>query len=236
MSALALILALFLAQDPTAATPPADPGDAPADASLVPVDPAASEPVAAPEAPPAPLPFPVGAPRDDYGLVAWCYGALRGYTDLHDTVMPDVIRIETRWRPPNSDLAADLKVYADMQKQARMDLKAFARAMQAAEKASLRPINAEGAKAVTKGRGIWISAPGTTTARMAQEWMSWTLPARCGSTAEALEARSKLGGAAFKANEPEPAPEPVATETPPEAPAPAEEPAAPAEAGLRGPQ
>src|SRR5437016_3950233 len=82
----------------------------------------AAEPAAA--APPADLPaeaqpedrFPAGAPHDDYLFVAWCYGSLRTYLDLHDQVMPEVTRIESTFRPPDRKLSDDLKVYADLQK------------------------------------------------------------------------------------------------------------------------
>jgi hypothetical protein len=203
---LPLLLALFLQAQPAAA-----------DAAQPPAPPAA-------EAPATPAPpeesWPAGAPRDDYQLVAWCYGALRGYLDLHDQVMPEVTRIETTFRPPGRKLSDDLQVYADMQKQGRSDLKRFQAAMTAAEKASLRPINTVGAAAVSKGRGVWNAGPDVTKARMAQEWMSWTLPARCQTTADSLEARAKLMGATFKVNTEEDAP------TPP--PPPADKPADPA--------
>jgi hypothetical protein len=190
MSALLLALAL-LAQDASAAPAPAAPA------------PAAEE-----------LPWPAGAPRDDYGLVSWCYGALGGYLDLHDQVMPEVTRIETAFRSPNSTLAQDLKVYADMQRQSRQDLKLFAGAMEAAEKASLKPINTVGAAAVKRGLATWAAAPNMPKARIAQEWMSWSLPVRCGPTAERLEQRAKLLGATFDptagAIAPEAAPQPEA--------------------------
>jgi len=173
--------------------------------------PAADAPAVAEEAP-----WPVGAPRDDYELVAWCYGALRGYVDLHDQVMPEVTRIESAFHRPGAKLSDDLKVYADQQKQARIDLKKFEAALNAAEKASARPINAVGAEAVVKGRGLWNAGPDVTKARLAQEWMSWTLPARCTSTAQSLEARAKLMSPALKANVEEPQ-------------APADKPAAPAD-------
>ena len=197
MSALLFALAL-LAQD-------ADPGAAPAPA----------EP--APEAAPAAeeLPWPAGAPHDDYGLVAWCHGALTGYLDLHDQVMPEVTRIETTYRPPGRTLAEDMKIYADLQKQARKDLKLFERAIEAAEKASIRPLAPVGAAAIKKGRTVWSGASGLTPARIAQEWMSWSLPVRCAPTAERLEKNAKLLGAAFDpaagAEEPAPAEEPAAT-------------------------
>lgn len=160
----------------------------------------AAEPAAATPATPAgaeELPWPVGAPHDDYGLVSWCHGALSGYLDLHDQVMPEVTRIESTYRPPNRPLAEDLKVYADMQKQSRKDLKAFERAIEAAEKASIRPLGPIGAAAIKKGQAVWAGAPNLTKARLAQEWMSWSLPVRCGPTAERLEKNAKLLGAAF---------------------------------------
>ncbi|MBT9472516.1 MAG: hypothetical protein V4514_23230 [Pseudomonadota bacterium] len=172
MSALFLALALF-AQDPVAA--------------------GASEP--APQA--AEPPYPPGAPHDDYGLVSWCHGALTGYLDLHDRVMPEVTRIETTYRAPGSSLKEDLKVYADMQKQSRQDLKLFARAMEAAERASIKPINTLGGAAVQRGRSGWAAAANLPKARVAQEWMSWSLPARCVPTATRLEKQAKLLGAAF---------------------------------------
>ena len=192
MSALLLALALF-AQDPAAAAP---------------------EPAAEPA--PAEARWPVGAPRDEYQFVGWCYGALRGYLDLSDEVMPEVKRIETRWRRPGSNLAEDMKAYTDMEKAGRVQLIQFQTALTAAEKASLRPINQIGANAVRQGRMTWRAGPDVTPARKAQEWMSWTLPAVCETTAASLETRAKLMGATFQVNaEPEaPAPETPAPAAP----------------------
>jgi len=183
---LAFVLALFFADQPAAA-----------DAVQAPAPPPAVE---SPAEPVKEDPWPVGAPRDDYQLVAWCYGVLRGYVDLHDKVMPEVTRIESSFRRPGTKLADDLKVYADQQREARADLKRFQSALTAAEKASLRPINAVGAQAVAKGHAVWNAGPEVSKARVAQEWMSWTLPARCQSTARSLEERAKLMGPAFKVN------------------------------------
>ena len=153
---------------------------------------------------------PVGAPREDYPFVGWCYGALRAYLELHDQVMPEVTRIETTYRKPGTKLSDDLKVYADMRKDGQAKLKIFQRAMTAAERASLKPINALGAEAVRKGRSTWTAGPEITKARMAQEWMSWALPDRCETVAVALEERATLMGATFQVNaEPEPAPPPA---------------------------
>jgi hypothetical protein len=202
MSALFFALALFAAQDQAA--PSAEPAPAPAEAA-----PAAAEP----EEPP----YPPGAPRDDYGLVSWCYGALAGYLDLHDKMIPEVTRIEDAFRRPGTTLADDMKTYSDMQKISKTNMKLFARAMEAAERASIQPINTRGAEAVRKGRAGWAAAASLPTRTVAQQWMGWALPARCTPTATTLETRAKLMGTAFKANEipaAEPAPD-AAPESPP---------------------
>jgi hypothetical protein len=209
MSALVLALALAFAQ------PAAEEGQAP------PPDAAAAAP-AGPAPAAAEAPWPAGAPHDDYLLVAWCYGALRGYVDLHDQVMPEVTRIESEFRRPGSKLEDDLKVYADGQVQAKKDLKRFRAALTAAEKASIRPINTAGAAAVAKGHAMWTPPPETPKARIAQEWMSWALPARCETTATELQKKALLMGPAFKVNTEE-AQEPAA--------APAEAAPAPADSG-----
>lgn len=165
--------------------------------------------------------WPTGAPREDYQFVAWCYGALRGYLDMHDEVIPEVTRIEKRFRRPGATLEEDMKVYADMQKDGREKLKLFQSALTAAEKASVRPINTAGAEAVKQGRSVWNAGPEVTKARKAQEWMSWALPAKCETTAAALEQRSLLAAATLRGTEPQPSPPEAA---PAETPAPAAEP------------
>ena len=193
MSALAFALALFLADQPDAAAAAA-----------------ATDPAPAAEAP-----LPAGAPRDDYQFVSWCYGALRGYLDLHDQVMPEVTRIESEFRRPGSTVAEDLKVYADAQRQGRRDLARYKSAMTAAEKASLKPINTIGAASVAKGAAMWVAGPQVTKARLAQEWMSWEPPPRCLKTAEALQKRAALMGPAFKVNvEDDAAPAPAVADRP----------------------
>jgi hypothetical protein len=158
----------------------------------------AEAPVAQTSAPETPAP--TGAPTDDYQFVAWCYGVLSGYLDLHDEVMPEVNRIESTWRRPGSNLAEDLKVYDVQQRQGREDLKRFKVALTAAEKASVQPINAAGAQAIGRGRSVWNISPDVAKAQVAQEWMSWSLPARCPTAAAALEKRSRLLGASLQAN------------------------------------
>jgi hypothetical protein len=183
-------------------------------ASLLLADQAVAEAPSAPEASAPQAPTPMGAPSDDYEFVAWCYGALAGYLELHDTVMPEVTRIESTWRRPGSKLADDLAVYDVQMRQGRTDLKRFRAALTAAEKASVKPINMLGAAALQRGHAVWNAGPDVSKARLAEEWMSWTLPARCPATAAALETRAKLLGASLQANI-EPQPEPAAPAEPP---------------------
>ncbi|MCR5878951.1 hypothetical protein [Phenylobacterium sp. J367] len=200
MTALALALALF-AQDAQTAS---------AGATTVTTAP--------PPGAEAPASHPTGAPSEDYPFVAWCYGALRGYLDLHDQMIPEVRRIEAAFRPPGRTLAEDMKVYADQQAYGKAALVKFQSALTAAEKASLRPINQQGANAVRQGRAIWNHGEDVQKRTVAQMWMSWALPAKCETVATSLEQRATLMGATFKVNslEEAPAEEAAAPEAKPE--------------------
>lgn len=155
-------------------------------------------------------------PSDDYGYVAWCYGALGGYLDLYDQVMPEVTRIEKAFPGPGG-VAAALKTYPEMRAQARADLKTYTAAITAAEKASPRPISEYGGASIKKGRSVWTGADAANKARLAQVWMSWSPPGDCETRAKALEKRSNVLGRALIYNAPKPqdsAPEPVPTPAP----------------------
>ena len=165
---------------------------------------------------------PAGAPKDDYGLVGWCYGVLEGYVAQYERVMPDVTRIEKTYRRPGSSLKDDLKVYGDQQVQAQVHLKLFTSALQAAEQASLSPLRPRGEAAIAKGRAVWAPAANLPTRTVAQQWMGWTLPQACPVAAERLTRNAPLMGAAFDPGS-----------SPPEAPA---DTTAPALRGAPGPQ
>ncbi|MFZ0266446.1 hypothetical protein [Caulobacter sp.] len=174
-------------------------------------------------------------PTDDYGYVGWCYGALGGYADLYDKVMPEVTRIEKAFPGPRG-YAAAMKEYPAMRDQARKDLLVYRSAIVAAEKASPRPISEYGAAAVKKGRSVWAGSEQVDKARLAQVWMSWSPPGDCETRAKTLETKSALFGQALNYNvkkdsapsatEPGPAAEAAAPVAEPEAPAPAADAAA----------
>jgi len=164
--------------------------------------------------PTAPMTSAATAPTDDYGYVSWCYGALGGYLDLYDKVMPEVTRIEKAFPGPDG-VEASLKTYPEMRTQARTDLKTFTAAITAAEKASPRPIADYGRAAITKGRSVWAGSDSINKARLAQVWMSWSPPGDCETRAKTLEKRSNVLGKALiynaapaPATKPEPTPAP----------------------------
>lgn len=172
------------------------------------------------------------APTDDYGYVGWCYGALGGYVELYDKVMPEVTRIEKTFPGPDGFNAA-MKEYPAMRAQAKKDLATYRSAIVAAEKASPRPISEYGAAAIKKGHSVWTGADKIDKARLAQVWMSWSPPGDCDTRAKALETKSNLFGQALNYNvrkDAAPAVETTVPEAAPsavETPAPAAEPQAP---------
>ena len=139
------------------------------------------------------------APTDDYGYVGWCYGALGGYVELYDKVMPEVTRIEKTFPGPDG-FASAMKEYPAMRTQAQSDLKVYRAAIIAAEKASPRQISEYGAAAIKKGHSVWGGADQVDKARLAQVWMSWSPPGDCETRAKALEKRSNLLGQALNYN------------------------------------
>lgn len=187
----------------------------------------------APTAPPPRTTPSATPPTDDYGYVGWCYGALGGYVELYDKVMPEVTRIEKTFPGPDG-FAAAMKEYPAMRDQAKKDLVTYRTAIVAAEKASPRPISEYGAAAIKKGHSVWGGADQVDKARLAQVWMSWSPPGDCETRAKALETKSNLFGQALNYNvkkgaapaEPAPAPE-AAVAAEPEAPAPVAETPAP---------
>ncbi|KRA71713.1 hypothetical protein ASD89_12195 [Caulobacter sp. Root656] len=172
------------------------------------------------------------APTDDYGYVGWCYGALGGYVELYDKVMPEVTRIEKTFPGPDGFNAA-MKEYPAMRAQAKKDLATYRSAIVAAEKASPRPISEYGAAAIKKGHSVWTGADQIDKARLAQVWMSWSPPSDCDTRAKTLETKSNLFGQALNYNVKKDAvpavetPTPEPTSSPADTTAPAAEPEAP---------
>jgi hypothetical protein len=129
---------------------------------------------------------PPGAPKDHYGFVGWCYGALSEYLTIYDIVKPDLKDIDKLFgtsvqedEPYTADVAAE-----------RVALKRFGGAIEAAERASPTPIADKGVYAIQSGRGIWAAAKLQSHRRLADAWLFWGIPKRCETAAKALKTRS----------------------------------------------
>lgn len=148
----------------------------------------AAEPAAA-EAPP---PAQADLPSDDYGMMAWCYGALSGHVDLYDKVLPEVTRIETAFPEPSTPVEKAMASYAAQNSRGKQLLVQYARVLDRVETRA-KVAKADREAAVAKGRETWSGAEGADPRQLAQLWMSWGLPARCEDTAKKL-----AGGKAAK--------------------------------------
>jgi hypothetical protein len=160
--------------------------------------------------------IPTNAPRDDYGLVAWCYGALDEYLSLYDVVKPDLKAIDKLFGSP----VQESEPYAEDIAGERQALKRFAAAMEAAERASPQAIAGHGVAAMDKGRSIWSAAKQLPRRKMADAWLFWGVPKRCETTAKSLKASATLLGQAMAIGAPavDPAPAPPVAPAAPSAP------------------
>ncbi len=142
--------------------------------------------------------IPQNAPKDDYRFVAWCYGALDEYLQIYDIVKPDLKAIDKMFGTP----VVEAEPYHDDIAEDRKALKRFGAAIEAAEKASARPIATEGAAAMDSGRHIWAAAKLEPTRRLADAWLFWGVPVRCDRVAKSLKVRATLLGQAFAVEAP----------------------------------
>lgn len=151
-------------------------------------------------------------PDDDYTLVAWCHGMVGGYLDLQAAALPEVERIEAAFRPPDRSLAEDMAVYVELADAAAKSRQTFEAALGAAEAAGLADPIGRGS-ATQRGRAYWTSAQQAGSRRLAQEWMSWSLPGRCEAAAARLAAIQAAPAAAAAPAQSPPAQAAVAAES-----------------------
>ena len=215
MSLAALLALSVLAAQPASADASAPVATAPKEAS-----PAAAAPAAAP----ASIQIqdddndgiPENAPKDDYRFVAWCYGAVDEYLQIYEVVKPDLKAIDKMFGTP----VVEAEPYHEDIAEDRKALKRFAAAIEAAEKASPRPIAPDGAAAMDSGRHIWAAARLEPHRRLADAWLFWGVPAKCDKVAKTLKVRATLMGQAFAVEAPkvDGPPSAAAAPTPPPAP------------------
>lgn len=130
-------------------------------------------------------PVPPGAPTDDYGLLAWCHGALSGHMQLKAVVWPEVERIERQFQNPETPIETSLALYDQQQAEGAAQIQKIEAALAAAEAKGLNA-GADRATAIANGSAIWSGAAASQPRQVAQMWMSWALPGRCTSAAERL--------------------------------------------------
>jgi hypothetical protein len=189
-----MVPAILIAFSLLAAQPAAQP---PSDAQAIEL-PAASGPAAVAAAVSDTAPdedegdIPPGAPSDDYGFVAWCYGALSEYLAIYQQVIPDLKDIDKMFgtsvqedEPYTADVAAE-----------RDALKRFGAALDGAERVSPQPITIEGVASIQAGRAIWAAAKLQPHRKLADAWLFWGIPKRCETAAKALKAHTRGPSAA----------------------------------------
>jgi hypothetical protein len=145
-------------------------------------------------------PFPPGAPEDDYGFVAWCYGALQGHMALFETVKPELNAL------PDPDPKATAAADAAMLKAGAQYLELYTRALRAAETGNPSVVKVPAADTMKVGRSIWVKAQAADPKTRMWSWAMWTLPGKCEYAAERLFETSNLAGGARMRTAPAPTP------------------------------
>jgi hypothetical protein len=133
-------------------------------------------------------------PKDDYGLVAWCHGALAGQLELDPIAHADMISIEGK-----AKVAARAKDDAQMEKDRREYLHEYERALAAAEKASPTAIHQYGVDSEVSGYKLWAVTRQKQPIWRMLDWGMWDPnDAGCGEAAKRLYNKSSLFGLALK--------------------------------------
>ncbi len=138
-----------------------------------------------------PADIPASAPKDDYGFVAWCHGALQGHMDLYGAVKDELNSVS----PDDSGDKEQMQAGKDY-------LALYSRALKAAEKYSTRNIRTAGVAADERGRRIWSAAKAAEPRTRMWSWLMWELPPRCEIAARRLEKDAPLLGQILKDAEP----------------------------------
>ncbi len=131
---------------------------------------------------------PKGAPSDDYGLVAWCRGALRGHMDLFTVVKPELISLQ---RP--GEAAQNEKSDLAQMQAGREYIALYRRAMAKAE-AAHPELHARGLAVDAQGEAIWDAAKQAEPRTRMWSWLMWDLPGRCETAAHRLLGTNPDGG------------------------------------------
>lgn len=139
----------------------------PAEAPLATQAPRAT--AASPRVDPATLPLPAGAPADDFGLVSWCQGALRGHLDLAERIK-DTLPLDDAQQSIGRDY-----------------LQTYAAALAAAPQSRTARGQRASKAAHDKGYAGWASARNDANRdTQVYTYLGWQLPGRCEHAAAQL--------------------------------------------------
>jgi hypothetical protein len=142
--------------------------------------------------------IPANAPKDDFGLVAWCNGIVRGHLTLYRQLEPMLIEAAKKRGEKNAEETAKLD-RALMQDEEGF-LAVFDRSLAAAAKASPTSLAQRRAEAEAQGARAWggLRVADNSTKLLVP---GWGVPSRCLSTSKQLEQRSALLGQALKGSD-----------------------------------
>ena len=123
-------------------------------------------------------PVPPGAPADDFGLVAWCRGALQGHMQLAQDIKETV--------PLDEQTEAAGRSY----------LALYDEALSVAAEGRTEEGRARAAEVRAKAFGMWDAARASEN-RDTQKWtyLGWQLPGRCEHAANRLRKADIMGAA-----------------------------------------
>jgi hypothetical protein len=132
---------------------------------------------AGPAVDPTNLPIPAGAPSDDFGLTAWCHGALRGHMELAKTVGEH-----------EEELDAIGREY----------LQGYDKALAVSDEGTTAAGKQTAAAARKTGYDSWASAR-TSANKETQRYayLGWQLPGRCEHAAKRISNNPNLFSAAL---------------------------------------
>ena len=138
--------------------------------------------------------IPPGAPDDDYGLVAWCQGALAGHMSLYMLVKPQLDEMEHAGADKAREDKDNDRIDAEQQQAGRDYLALYARARSIADKHSGGSQKPRGDQARMDGEHIWAAARLADPSTRMWSWIMWELPARCETAARRLERNEGVMG------------------------------------------
>ena len=151
--------------------------------------------------------IPPGAPDDDYGLVAWCQGALTGHMSLYTLVKPQMDEMERSGADKAREDKDNARIDEEQQQAGREYLALYAHARPVADAHSGGSQRPRGDQARADGEHIWSAARLADPSTRMWSWIMWELPARCETAARRLERNEGVMGEVIRGHHPDARPD-----------------------------